>query len=145
MISKSSEISNLFEGLATQCKAKTNFHFSWQGFCQLKVLIMAKSLPRQVKVGFSFALGGQPFEIIFTLGFPFSLAKIWSGHISVTCPKCLVSLFLFELYFEKKWTKLSSNFLQYVFFQKFLLTMNSVEQFLGVQNFSSQEPRILRS
>ena len=60
------------------------------------------------------------FEIIFTLGFPFSLAKIWSGHVSVTCPKCLVSLFLFELYLEKKWTKLLSNFFQYLIFQKFL-------------------------
>ena len=58
------------------------------------------------------------FEIIFTLGITFSLDKIWLGHVFVTCPKCLVSLFLFELYFEKKWTKLSSNFLQYVFLQK---------------------------
>ena len=33
-----------------------------QGFCQLKVLNMAKSLPRKVKGGFSFALGSQPFE-----------------------------------------------------------------------------------
>ena len=45
---------------ATQCKAKTNFYFSWQGFCQVNVLNMAKSLTRKVKVGFSFALCSQP-------------------------------------------------------------------------------------
>ena len=49
-----------------------------------------------------FGFGICLFKIIFTLGFTFSLDKIWSGHVSVTCPKCLVSLFLFELYLEKK-------------------------------------------
>ena len=73
-----------------------------------------------------FEFGILKFEIIFTLGITFTLDKIWSGHVSVTYSKCLVSLFLFELYLEKKWTKLSSNFFQYLIFQKFLLTMNSV-------------------
>ena len=56
-------VGSFWQGLANQCKAKTNFHLSWKGFCLLKVLNMAKSLPRKVKVGFSFALGSQPLQI----------------------------------------------------------------------------------
>ena len=50
------------KGLASHRYSKTNFHFSWQGFCQVKELNMAKSLPRKVKVGFRVAMAGQPFQ-----------------------------------------------------------------------------------
>ena len=49
------------KGWLTQCKAKTNFHFSYKGFCHIQFFYLAKSLPRKVKVGFSFAMASQPF------------------------------------------------------------------------------------
>ena len=67
------------------------------GICQLKVLNMAKSLPRKVKVGFSFALGSQPFCLETTNDF--------IGEISLSPTKISVLLFPpapdFGFYFRK--------------------------------------------
>ena len=49
---------------ATQCKAKTNFYFSCQGFCHIQYFYLAISLPRKVKVCFRVAISSQPFWVL---------------------------------------------------------------------------------
>ena len=49
-----------YKGWPPSTKLKTTSPFFCQGFSQRKVLNMAKSSPRKVKVSFSFALGSQP-------------------------------------------------------------------------------------
>ena len=74
----------IFKGLTTQCKAKANFHFSCEGFCHIQYFYLAKSLPRKVKVCFSFALGSQPFRKI--LGYYFQIS--WDRDLSPILESC---------------------------------------------------------
>ena len=55
-------LSLFIQGLATQCKAKTNFHFSWQGFCQVKVLNMTKFHDKKSESWFQISDGFQKME-----------------------------------------------------------------------------------
>ena len=48
---------------------------------------MAKSLPRKVKVGFSFALGSQPFVKTYLLYYIFDKRRRFSKTIQLTAPQ----------------------------------------------------------
>ena len=98
------------KGLATQCKAKTNFHFFfWQGFCHIQYFQLAKSLPRKVKVGFSFALGSQPF-CFFLSQIGALLGVLSQAAIMKWCTKidkyqvCTCASPLIRHYTKKLWT-----------------------------------------
>ena len=59
----------MIKGLASHRNSKTNFHFSWQGFCHIQYFYLATSLPRKVKVSFRVAMASQPFQHLALLAF----------------------------------------------------------------------------
>ena len=63
------------KGWLPSAKLKQTFTFLSRDFAIFNTFSWQKSLPRKVKVGFSFALGSQPFQLVF-----FNL-MIWAFHL----------------------------------------------------------------
>ena len=69
-----------------------------------KVLNMAKSLPRKVKVGFSFALGRQPFEQLTTACkfYKNMQFRIWTQYLALCVKKVYLDNRILQFEEEKK-------------------------------------------
>ena len=78
------------KGLASHRYSKTNFHFSWKGFCHILYFYLANSLPRKVKVGLRVAMASQPLESKLKTLFNYNAFSAEKKGIFFIWPKKLV-------------------------------------------------------